>query len=117
MDNIYRLITTINKANGAAFAELREDMVYFKSVDADADYFDEDEGEVNITFNIAPTDPEGEISIGDFIDQLDTEIAYMNKVKKFIIDMKPFIKGIDGDFYWGEGDLNVRVTLGFKTLN
>lgn len=70
---------------------------------------DREDNTWHITLSVSPS-MEGETTHTEMINALDLEIEFLNKVKVLINDLGPTIT-IETDFYWGDGDLLIRITI------
>lgn len=89
----------------------------FPEFDGDVDYRGPNKQEtITFTVNIAPGELEGQQSPDDFVDKAKQTIRMLKRLVNFVRYLKNYMveePHIEGDFYWGETDLNVRVTIPF----
>lgn len=85
-------------------------------------YVDKEDGFATFTFNLAPE----ENIEGTLTQYLDNQIKALTTIKDLVTELYSLDPGteidVDTDFYWGEGDLNLRLEVplhhkAFKDLN
>lgn len=73
--------------------------------------YDEEESLIDFTENVAPSDLEDSDSPDTLNHYLTDHIKQLQALSAFVTKMEKYITYVNGDFYWREGDLNVRIEI------
>lgn len=85
--------------------------VYVKGFKEFTGYIMESDGDLDFTINVAPGISEGPQGVNYLLLGLKEDIRFLNSFKRFVHKIADHVVDIDGDFYWREGDLNIRISL------
>jgi hypothetical protein len=67
--------------------------------------------DIEVTVNVAPGISEGPQGVGYLIAGISEDIRFLTRFRRFVEKIKDHVTEVDGDFYWRDQDLNVRISL------